>query len=201
MFQLAAMPDYKSWYPDLGGTAQDGEIDDCLVVATLQIQGLTGRTYEYGSITETLSGRDAQGRFRDVIGLSLARAPIDRAVPVAVTENGVAVTTSFAYSTSAGCIVEPGPATLPPWQPKLRRQNCLPWSDGNANIVATWTGGFQAADIPRDLVKLCCFIANDIMQTPKRNQKTSRSSGAASASYTDEWPYWVQKILDVWTPR
>lgn len=202
-FQLAAISDLKSLFSDLGGTGGDAELDNCLYAATAQIQGITGRRFEYASITETLSGRNVRGRNRDVLPLSLSLAPIDKAVPVTVTENGVALTTSFSYSLSAGVIVEPGPDVLPPWQPMLRRQGCVSWADGNSNIVATWSGGFKAngVPVPADLIKLCCWFAWDIFESPTRSQKTSRSSGGSSASYEDKRPLWVVDILEAWTPK
>ncbi len=212
-FKLADVGFLKSWVTGLNDI-QDEELDNCLAAATREIQGITGRVYEYKQVSETLHGNDAQGRCGDILPLSRAYAPIDTAVPVVVTENGVTVTTSFVYSTSAGAFVDVGPATsLLPTQPRLRRRGSASlmttgglavsgWCPGLANITATWTGGYKVDAthfIPLDLQKLCAFMANEIFKAPTRAGKTSRSGQGGSASFMDDLPKWCLRILNTWT--
>jgi hypothetical protein len=192
------------------------ELDACLSAATREIQGVTGRSFEYQSVVETLDGNAADGQGSDILQLNPAFAPIDPAVPVVVTENGVVLSTSFVYNPAAIVIVDKGKAGPLPARPRLIRQiaqagfaasqyggspYCKPWTPGLRNIVATWSGGFQFGSYPDELVKLCCFFANEMATYPTRANRVSRSGQGSSSGYDDKLPGWAQRVIDYWRLR
>ena len=178
----------KAWSDELAtlDATRDTELTRCCKVASAWIPRVVGFPLETTTgFVARFSGSDTLGKAGEILELHHGHRNVVHPTGFSVTENGTALTTATAYSTTAQVMVI-GAGSLDTYVRLIRQSDS--WSSGIQHVAVTYTFGFDGADasvpaVPDDIQQL----ANEIALLAFRSKKWLGTASVAKEGFSQTY--------------